>query len=213
VCRSTQTQSLTVTLPDNVVALLAAVWRELPSWSCNAFFVSRHHGHHPANTENSAHKTCRGPFMPSFIPLARQGSHTQVTSQEPVGSLATCLSLFLQWHRVSRCLERGDLGGVPTRSHDRNREGAEAEQFWPSLDMHGLPQSQVQGASTGCNHRMHSLDVHGWPQSQVQGASTGCTRLMCMVGPRERCKPCKPCSHRLRSRSALDLLLGPPSVG
>ena len=62
-----------------------------------------------------------------------------------MGSLAKCFSLFLQWHRVSR-FGRGDLVGVPTSPHNRNREGAEAEQ-WPSLNVHGWPQSQVQGAS------------------------------------------------------------------
>jgi len=35
---------------------------------------------------------------------------------------------------------------VPTGPHDRNRKGTEAEQG-PSLDVHGWPQSQVQGAS------------------------------------------------------------------
>ena len=50
-------------------------------------------------------------------------------------------------------LGKGDLKGVSTSPHDRNREGAEAEQG-PLIDVHGWIQSQVQGAITGCNQRM-----------------------------------------------------------
>jgi hypothetical protein len=67
----------------------------------------------------------------------------------PIPTMA--LSCSLSWkgrpQGDANRLERGELKGVPTSPHDRNREGAKAEQG-PSLEMHGWPhQSQVQGAS------------------------------------------------------------------